>query len=469
METRMDKATEKTVEESTEALPLPENRMGTMPEGKLLWRMGVPLSLSMLIQALYNIVDSIFVARLSETALTAVTLAYPLYMLQVSVAVGTGVGINSLISRRLGARRHAEADASAANGLFVMALSCVAFMLFGFFGVRPFFNAFTDIPELRQMGTTYLSICCTMSIGLFMQIFCERIMQAQGKNLYAMLMQAFGAVINIIFDPILIFGLLGFPKLGIAGAAYATVGGQIIACLFSFLLVCSKRSEVRLRLARFRPSAAIIRDIYAVGLPSAVMQSITTVMNLVLNGLLIGFSTTAVAVLGAYFKVQSFALMPLFGVTNASMSIMAYNYGAGNRQRLMRTYTLTLITSAAIMALFTAVFELFPLPILSMFSASSDMLDIGRAAFTIIPLALPIAAYNIATSTLFQAVGNGMYSMWMSLVRQLFVLVPAAWALARVTGTVDGVWWAFVIAEVVSVALCLRFYARTYRDRILTL
>lgn len=458
---------EKKNAETAEVLrPLSSNRMGTMSEGKLLWKMGVPLSLSMLIQALYNIVDSIFVARLSESALTAVTLAFPMYMLQVSVAVGTGVGINSLISRQLGAKRYDEANASASNGLFVMLLSCAAFMLFGFFGVRPFFRAFTDIPELREMGTTYLSICCTLSVGLFMQIFCERIMQSQGKNLYAMLMQALGALINILFDPLLIFGLWGFPKLGIAGAAIATVGGQIVACLFSLLLVCSKRSEVRVRVKGFRPSARIIRDIYSVGLPSAVMQSIGTVMNLVLNALLIGFSTTAVAVLGAYFKVQSFALLPLFGLTNASMSIMAYNYGARNRSRLMRTYRLTLLAGAVIMIVFTALFELFPIPILTLFSASEEMLSIGRVAFTVIPLALPIAAYNIATSTLFQAVGNGMYSLWMSLVRQLFVLVPAAWILALLTKNVDSVWWSFLIAEIVSVLLCAWLFARTYRSKL---
>ena len=458
---------EKKSEETAEVLrPLTSNKMGTLPEGRLLWQMGVPLSLSMLIQALYNIVDSIFVARLSETALTAVTLAYPMYMLQVSVAVGTGVGINSLISRQLGAKRHDEANTSANNGLFVMLLSCAAFMLFGFFGVRPFFQAFTDIPALREMGTTYLSICCTCSVGLFLQIFCERIMQSQGKNLYAMLMQTLGAIINIIFDPLLIFGLAGFPKLGIAGAAIATVGGQIIASLFSLLLIFSKKSEVRVRVRGFKPNGRTIRDIYSVGMPSAVMQSISTVMNLVLNVLLIGFSTTAVAVLGAYFKVQSFALMPLFGLTNASMSIMAYNYGARSKKRLMRTYRLTLIAGAIIMATFTILFELFPIPILKMFSASEEMLSIGRAAFTIIPLALPIAAYNIATSTLFQAVGNGMYSLWMSLVRQLFVLVPAAWALALITKDVDSVWWSFLIAEIVSVFLCAWLYARTYRGKL---
>lgn len=448
------------------AAALNSAKMGTLPEGRLLWQMGVPLCLSMLIQALYNIVDSIFVARLSESALTAVTLAYPMYMLQVSVAVGTGVGINSLISRQLGARRHDEANCSASNGLFVMVLSCLAFMAFGLFGVRPFFNAFTDIPQLREMGTTYLSICCTCSIGMFMQIFCERIMQSQGKNLYAMLMQLLGAVINIIFDPILIFGLLGFPKMGIAGAAYATVGGQIIACLFSLCLVFSKKSEVRIRVKGFRPSGAIIKSIYAVGLPSAVMQSIGTVMNLVLNVLLISFSTTAVAVLGVYFKVQSFALMPLFGLTNAAMSIMAFNFGARNKRRLMRTYRLTLMTGAIIMTFFTVVFELFPTPILELFDASLDMLSIGRVAFTVIPLALPLAAYNIATSNLFQAVGNGMYSMWMSLIRQLFVLVPAAWILAKITGNVDSVWWSFLIAEAFAMALCVWMFVRTYNLKI---
>ncbi|MEG2217184.1 MAG: MATE family efflux transporter, partial [Clostridia bacterium] len=276
--------------------PMQPNKMGVLSEGKLLISMGIPLSLSMLIQALYNIVDSIFVSYLGENALTAVSLAYPMYMLMISVAVGTGVGMNSLISRRLGARRYEDANKAAANGLMLMACSALAFVLFGIFGVRPFMEAYTKIPEICEMGITYLSICCICCIGLFLQIFCERIMQSQGMNLYAMLMQLVGAVLNIIFDPILIFGLFGFPKMGIAGAAFATVGGQIIGMLFSFLLVLGKHSQVRISLRGFRPSGHVIKKIYQVGLPSIVMQAIGTFMNLLMNGILIVFTETAVAV-----------------------------------------------------------------------------------------------------------------------------------------------------------------------------
>jgi putative MATE family efflux protein len=443
-----------------------ENKMGVLPEGKLLWNMGVPLSLSMLMQALYNIVDSIFVSYMGEDALTAVSLAYPMYMLMIAVAVGTGVGVNSLISRRLGARRFEDANHAATNGLLLMVISACVFVVFGIFGARPFMGAYTQNPQVLEMGTTYLSIVCTYCIGLFLQVLCERIMQSQGKNLYAMLMQLVGAVLNIIFDPILIFGLLGFPKLGIAGAAIATVGGQIVGMLFSMMMVFSKNSEVRLRLSGFRPDRKIIGEIYQVGLPAVIMQGIGTVMNLVMNAILIVFTETAVAVFGVYFKVQSVALMPLFGVTNAAMSIEAYNYGAHNKKRLMRTWRLTMRAGFIMMVLMTAVFVLFPDEILSLFNASPDMLRIGRAALTIMPLCLPVAALSISMSVVFQAVGNGLYSMFLSLARQLIVLIPAAWILAKVTGDVTAVWWSFPIAEVAGLILCVFFFYRTYKNRI---
>ena len=453
-------------EESTGQVLSRENRMGTQPEGRLLWSMGVPLSLSMLTQALYNIVDSIFVSRLGENALTAVSLAYPMYMLMIAVSVGTGVGINSLISRRLGAKRFEEANMAASNGLFLMLLSALVFVLFGVFGAGPFIRAYTQTPEVQQMGATYLSIICTVCVGVFIQVLCERIMQAQGKNLYAMLMQLLGAVINIIFDPILIFGLWGFPKMGIAGAAVATVAGQLISMCFSLVMVLSPRSEVRLRIRGFRPDGKSIRDIYQVGLPAIVMQGVGTVMNLAMNAILIAFSETAVALFGVYFKIQSIAIMPLIGVTNASMSIMAYNFGARNKSRLMRTFHLTVRAGALMMLVMTGVFLLFPDAILSLFNASPDMLRIGRAALSIMPLCLPIAACNISMSVVFQAVGNGMYSMFISLARQLVVLVPAAWILARLTNDVTAVWWSFPIAEVAAVLMSAYLLAKAYRNRI---
>lgn len=444
----------------------PQNKMGYQPEGKLLFSMGLPLCLSMLIQALYNIVDSVFVSYLGENALTAVSLAYPMVMLMISVSVGTGVGINSLISRRLGAHRLQDAEKAAANGLVLMLLSSLVFVLFGLFGVRPFMEAYTDIAEISEMGTTYLSICCVLCVGVFVQIFCERIMQAQGKNTVAMFMQLIGAVINIIFDPILIFGLLGFPRMGIAGAAVATVAGQLIAMVFSLILAFGKHSEVKISLRGYRMDGRIVREIYQVGLPAVVMQGVGTVMNLLMNVILIGFTETAVAVFGVYFKVQSFAIMPLLGVSNASMSIEAYNYGARNKERLMRTWRLTLRVGLIMMILFCGVFVLLPDQILSLFNASDDMLRIGRAALTIMPLALPLAAGNISMSVVFQAVGNGFYSMLLSLARQLIVLVPVAWVLAKVTGEVTAVWWALPIAEVFALVLCVIFFRRTYRTHI---
>lgn len=445
------------------------NKMGVQPEGKLLFSMGVPLATSMLIQALYNIVDSVFVSYIGENALTAVTLAYPIFMLMIAVAVGTGVGINSLISRRLGAKRFAEAELAAGNGFFVMLLSSLVFVLFGIFGAGRFMRAYTDSPETAAYGTTYLSIICTYCVGLFIQVFCERIMQSQGKNLYAMLMQLVGAVLNIIFDPILIFGLLGFPALGIAGAAIATVGGQIVAMLFSLVIILGKKNEVRLELKGFRPDWPSIRGIYEVGFPTIVLQAIGTVMTLILNSILIAFTETAVAVFGVYFRVQSIALMPLLGLTNASMSIIAYNYGACNKKRVMRTWKLTVIVGVILMAIMTALFLLLPDQILGMFNASEDMLLIGRAALTIIPLSLTISAVSICCSMMFQAIGKGSYSMYISLARQLVVLVPVAWLLAKFVGSVTAVWWAFPIAEVFSVIISLLMFGYVYNQRIRTL
>lgn len=445
------------------------NKMGVLPEGKLLVSMGVPLALSMLTQALYNIVDSVFVSYIDESALTAVTLAYPIFMLMISVAVGTGVGINSLISRQLGAKRFAEAERAASNGFVVMVLSSLVFVLFGIFGAKPFIAAYTNVAETAAFGTTYLSIICTFCIGLFVQVYCERIMQSQGKNLYAMLMQLVGAVVNIVFDPILIFGLLGFPKLGIAGAAIATVGGQMVSMVFSLIVILGRKNEVRLTLKGFRPDFKIVKGIYDVGFPSIVLQAIGTVMTLTLNAILIVFSETAVAVFGVYFKVQSIAYMPLFGETNAAMSIIAYNYGACDKKRMMRTWKLTLFSGLALMVVMTALFMLLPDQILALFNASSDMLRIGRAALTIIPLGMPISAVTICCSVMFQSVGKGSFSMYLSLARSLVVLIPVAWLLAKVVGEVTAVWWAFPIAEGCTVLFAVFLFLHIYRSRIKTL
>lgn len=450
--------------EAEAAQAIQSNKMGVQPEGRLLFTMSLPVVISMLLQALYNIVDSIFVTRLSEDALTAVSLAYPIQMLMIAVAVGTGVGMNALISRRLGQRRFGEASSAATNGLFVLLLSALAFLLFGLFGVRPFFNAFVaDDPEIREMGIEYLTICCTLSFGVFLQIGVERIMQAQGKTVYTMLMQLTGAVINIIFDPILIFGLLGFPRLGVAGAAYATVGGQIVAMLLSFFLLFCTKHDVRIRLRRFRPSGAIIRKIYSVGAPSIVMQAIGTVMTLAMNALLIAYTTTAVAVFGVYFKIQSIVFMPVLGMTSAAMSIIAYNYGARCKRRMLRTWRLTLYASLVIMIVGMLCFQLFPGQIFSLFEASDEALRIGMVALRIISPSFVLAAVGITNSTLFQAVGRGVYSMIMSLLRQLVALVPAALALSLLTHNLDRIWLAFPIAEAFSLAVSLFMLHRVRR------
>lgn len=450
-------------------LNLKANKMAVQPEGKLLFGMGAPLAVSMLIQAVYNIVDSIFVSYLGENALTAVSLSFPIFMLMISVAVGTGVGINSLISRRLGAKRHAEAEHAAGNGLTLMILSMLVFVLFGIFGTRPFMRAYTSVPETYEYGVTYLSIILTCSVGLFMQIYCERIMQSQGQNFYVMLVQITGAVFNIIFDPILIFGLLGFPKLGMAGAAIATVGGQVLAMLISFVLIFSKKNEVRLRAKNLRLNKPVVKEIYQVGAPSIILQALGTVMTLTLNGILIAYTETAVAVFGVYFRIQSIAMMPLFGMTNAAMSIIAFNYGAQNKKRVMRTWRLALIAGIVMMLIMVALIMLLPDQILGLFQATDEMLRIGRAALTIIPLGLVLASVSIVCSVMFQAVGKGSYSMYLSLTRQLLVLIPAAWLLSKIFREVTAVWWAFPIAEVITIVIALVMFANVYNTRIRTL
>ncbi len=406
---------------------------------------------------------------LGENALTAVSLSFPVFMLMISVAVGTGVGINSLISRRLGAKRHDEAEHAAGNGLILMLISMLVFVLFGIFGARPFIAAYATGSETFEFGSTYLSIITTFSVGLFLQIFCERILQSQGKNLYAMLIQICGAVFNIIFDPILIFGLFGFPKLGIAGAAIATVSGQLLAMLISFVVIFSKKNEVRLRMKYLKPSAKVIRDIYAVGFPTIILQAIGTVMTLFLNGILISYTETAVAVFGVYFRVQSVAIMPLLGMTNAGMSIIAFNYGAQNKKRIMRTWKISWVAGMIMMALMTAVFLLLPDQILGLFNATPEMLRIGRAALTIIPSCLVLTSVSINCSMMFQAIGKGSYSMYLSLARQLLVLIPAAWILSSVFNEVTAVWWAFPLTEVFTVILAVILFTNLYNHRIRTM
>ncbi len=441
-----------------------ENKMGVMPIRRLVVSMSLPMMVSMLVQALYNIVDSIFVARLSEGALTAVTLAYPVQNLLIAVGTGTGVGINALLSRSLGAKDQKHADRAANTGILLALIHYVVFLLVGLFGARAFIASQTADAEIIEYGTTYLSIVCTLSFGCLLQITFERLLQATGRTMLSMVSQLVGAVFNIIFDPILIFGLLGFPKFGVAGAAYATVLGQIIAACVGLVLNLRKNHEIHLSLAEvLHPSGSTIGKIYRVGIPSIIMVSIGSVMTYGMNRILMRFSATATAVFGVYFKLQSFFFMPVFGMNNGMIPIMAYNYGAGNKRRIYEALRFALTLAVVIMVIGTLVMELIPGLLLGLFNASDQMLAIGVPALRIIALHFPLAAVGIVLSSVFQAFSKSLYSMFVSLGRQLVILLPVAYLLAQ-TGEVTSVWWSFLIAECVSLAMSIVFYRRIKRN-----
>ena len=386
--------------------------------------------------------------------------------LLIAFGVGTAVGVTSLISRRLGQGRQDEADSAATHGILLSLCTYVLFALYGAFFTTPFFRMFESDPEIVQMGDTYISICCIFSFGLFVEISLEKILQATGNMIWPMIFQLVGAVSNIILDPILIFGMFGMPAMGVAGAAIATVGGQIIAMIFSIVVVVLREHAVRITFRGFRPHWRTVRDIYTVGLPAIVMQSIGTVMTMALNGILSAFSTAAYTVFGLYFKLQSFVFMPVFGLTQGLMPIMGYNYGARNKKRLLSALKQGCVIALIIMTLGLLVFLLFPAQLLGIFNASRELLEIGVPALRIIASCFLFAALGIVSSTLFQAVGRGVYSLIVSLMRQLVVLVPAAWVLARITGEVNAVWWAFPIAEVFSLIASIFLFLRLYRKEI---
>ena len=445
---------------------LSQNKMGTARMFPLILSMAVPAMFSMLVQALYNIVDSYFVSQVSEKGLAAISLAFPIQNLLIAFGVGTAVGVTSLISRRLGQGRQDEADSAATHGILLSLCTYVLFALYGAFFTTPFFRMFESDPEIVQMGDTYISICCIFSFGLFVEISLEKILQATGNMIWPMIFQLVGAVSNIILDPILIFGMFGMPAMGVAGAAIATVGGRIIAMIFSIVVVVLREHAVRITFRGFRPHWRTVRDIYTVGLPAIVMQSIGTVMTMALNGILSAFSTAAYTVFGLYFKLQSFVFMPVFGLTQGLMPIMGYNYGARNKKRLLSALKQGCVIALIIMTLGLLVFLLFPAQLLGIFNASRELLEIGVPALRIIASCFLFAALGIVSSTLFQAVGRGVYSLIVSLMRQLVVLVPAAWVLARITGEVNAVWWAFPIAEVFSLIASIFLFLRLYRKEI---
>ena len=445
-----------------------ENKMGVMPLNRLLISMSVPMMISMLVQALYNIVDSMFVAQLSENALTAVSLAFPAQNLMIAVATGTGVGVNAALSRNHGEKNFERANKIADHALFLAALSYVVFALFGLCFARQFFRLQTDIEEIVDLGTTYLRVCTIASFGLFMEIACERLLQSTGKTIYSMYTQGLGAIINIVLDPILIFGYFGAPALGIAGAAGATVIGQIIAFCLGFFFNKTRNHEITISLRDFKPSSEIISHIYAVGIPSIIMASIGSVMTFGMNKILIAFSSTATAVFGIYFKLQSFVFMPVFGLNNGTVPIIAYNYGAGKPDRIMGTLKLAAMYAVTIMLIGLAVVQLIPDKLLMIFSASDTMLSIGIPALRTISLSFLFAGFSIVCSSMFQALGHGMLSLWISVFRQLVVLLPVAFVFAKLGG-LHVVWFAFPIAEVFAIifsAVCLGY---VYRKEILPL
>lgn len=447
---------------------LRENKMGTMPENKLLLSMAVPMMISMLVQALYNIVDSIFVSRICEDALTAVSMAFPLQNIIISIAVGFGVGINALLSRALGQKNAERVNQVAVNGLLLALLSYLLVLVAGLIGIRAYMRTQTDIETIVNYGITYLNICILCSFGVFIEITFERFLQATGRTVYSMVTQLVGAITNIILDPILIFGLLGFPKMGIAGAAWATVIGQCLGAVVAVTLNHFKNPEVHLRLRHIRPNGRLMGEITAISIPSIIMSCISSLTCFVMNMILIAYSSTAVAVFGVYFKLQSFVFMPIFGLNNGMVPIISYNYGARRPERVKKTIRLAVCYAEGIMVLGFCIFEFFPGQVLGLFSASQAMLTIGIPAMRIICLHFLLAGTSIVLSSVFQALGNGLFSLIVSVCRQLFVLLPAAWLLAQ-TGNVNNVWWAFLIAEIVSVLMSLAFYAHINKTIIVPL
>ncbi|SHJ33735.1 MATE family efflux transporter [Hespellia stercorisuis] len=439
-----------------------ENKMGVMPIPKLLITMSLPMIISMLVQALYNIVDSIFVAQIGEDALTAVSLAFPIQNLMISIAAGTGVGINAQVSRHLGEKHFEEANIVARNGIFLGIMSSIVMAVIGGFGARMFFTFQTNDPAIIQYGVSYMHIITIVSVGVFMQITFERLMQSTGRTFYNMITQGTGAIINIILDPILIFGLFGFPRLEVAGAAIATVAGQLIALAMSIYFNCRKNPELNINMMRFRPDAETIGEIYKIGIPSIIMQSIGSVMVFGMNKILMTFSSTATAVFGVYFKLQSFIFMPVFGLNNGMIPIIAYNYGARHKKRITSTMKMSVILAMGIMFIGFLLFQLLPAQLLEMFDASEHMLEIGVPALRIISISFLFAGYCIIIGSVFQALGNGMYSLIVSAARQLVVILPLAYIFAEVFG-LDAVWWSIPLAELVSVTLSSLLLKRIYR------
>ena len=444
---------------------LQENKMGVMSEGKLLMNMALPMIASMLVQALYNVVDSIFVSQVSESAVTALSLAFPIQNMQIGFAVGIGVGVNSLLSKSLGERNQEAANRAAGNGLILMLIVTVLFMAFGLFGVRPYYEMQSTVRETVDGGIAYSKICCILTVGVFLSILGERLLQSTGRTVYTMITQSTGAIINIILDPILIHGWFGAPAMGIAGAAVATVIGQWVAAVLVWFFNFKFNPEVQLGLRYLRLDGKTVRQILTVGVPSIVMNGIGSVMNFGMNQILQGFTETATGVFGVYFTLQSFFFMPLFGLNNAAISIIAFNYGAKKPQRITKTLKIACAVAFGLMMAGFLAFQLVPDVLLGLFNPSDAFLSIGWAALRTISWSFPVAAFCIVLGACFQALGNGIYTTITSLCRQMLVLLPVAYLLS-LTGDVEKVWLSFLVAEVASAAATFYFFRRIYREKI---
>lgn len=444
---------------------LQENKMGVMPVGKLLVNMALPMIISMLVQALYNIVDSVYVSQVSESAVTALSLAFPVQNMQIGFAVGVGVGVNALLSQSLGRKDQESVNWAAGQGVFLALVATGLFMLFGFFGVRPYYTMQSTVAETVEGGIAYTSICCIFTVGVFIQVLCERLLQATGRAMQTMILQGTGAIINIILDPVFIHGWWGMPKMGVAGAAVATVIGQCTGAVLGIYLNLRHNPEVQLRVKFMKPNWKVIAPILEVGIPSVVMNGIGSVMNFGMNQILQGFNEVATGVFGIYYKLQSLFFMPLFGINNATISILAYNYGARKPKRIVHTLKLATAVAVCIMLVGLAVFLLFPQALLGIFNPTEEFLAIGVKALRILCLPFPVAAICISLGASFQALGKGSYSTIVSLCRQLIVLLPVAYLLS-LTGSVDNVWWSFPIAEVMSALVTGLLFAKLYRQKV---
>lgn len=442
-----------------------QNRMGTLPILPLVVKMSLPAMFSMFIQAFYNIIDSIYVSRLGEKALSAVTLIFPIQLLSIAISVGTSIGLASLISRRLGEERQKEADLTASHGIFLAVCSWFAFAIFGLFFSDIFASAFSSDLDIITPAASYCRIVCTGSLFVFVAINSEKIMQGTGNMLLPMICALSGAVTNIVLDPILIFGYFGAPALGVTGAAIATVFGQFVAMLLSLLFLFTKPFPVKLHIKGFTPNKKIIQNIYAVGFPSIVMQSIASVLTLGLNALLIQFSATAVAVLGVYYRVQTFVFLPVFGMMQGLLPVLGYNYGAKNKTRLINTFFIGISAAMCIMVLGTFLFHAVPEQIMSLFKAEGELLRMGVSALKIISLCFPFAAIGILISIFFQATGHGFYALLSSVLRQLILILPLAYFFAYQFG-LDFVWWSYLVADVIATVVSVFLLRKVWHKEI---